>query len=175
MKKNENYFVDLALRYFILLFLGTFMFIIYEIFTPLTLHLSYWGLSLFGNSEIIGEKLILFNEIRIELVSACVAGAAYYLLLVLNLTTPMRFTKRMKSVLFLLGSFLIINVIRIVVFSNLAYISFSYFDITHLAVWYLGSTIFVVGIWFFGIWLFKIKEIPVYSDVKKIYKLTKRN
>ena len=35
--------------------------------------------------------------------------------------------------------------------------------------WYLGSTLFVIGIWFIEVKLFKIKEIPIYSDIKFLY------
>lgn len=104
-----------------------------------------------------------------ELVPACIAGAAYYFLLILNLTTPMSVRKRTLSVAFLLSAFLILNVARIAIFSSLLVQGYEYFDFTHLATWYFGSTAMVVLIWFAGVFIFKIKSIPVYTDIKNIF------
>src|SRR3989344_7635602 len=97
--KKENYLAYLALRYFILLVLSSFNLIVfYFVFTPLTVYPVYWILSLFNESvRLIGKNFIYLNGIKIELIGACVAGAAYYLLLIFNLTTPMKFVKRIKN------------------------------------------------------------------------------
>jgi len=61
-----------------------------------------------------------------------------------------------------------LNIIRIFLFSVLYTEGFSYFDITHLITWYIGSTVLVIGIWLANIKILKIREIPVYADVKRI-------
>ena len=116
--------------------------------------------------------MIIFSEggIIIDLIPACIAGAAYYLLLILNLTTPMKLNKRLRSMLFLFATFLILNIIRIVIFSVLLANGYSYFDLAHKITWYFTSTALVVLIWFSNVKLFKIKQIPVYTDFKIIYK-----
>ena len=97
---------------------------------------------------------------------ACVAGAAYYLLSILNLTTPMKPRQRLFSLPYLFITFLIINILRIVIFALLYSKGFTFFDLTHTATWYFGSTIFLIIIWFSNVSLFKIKSIPIYTDFK---------
>jgi hypothetical protein len=50
----------------------------------------------------------------------------------------------------------------------------SFFDITHRIFWYALSTIFVAAIWFLEVYKFGIKEIPLYSDIKFLYKNTRK-
>jgi len=102
------------------------------------------------------------------IVPACVAGAAYYFLLILNLTTPMPLSKRLKTILFSLLIFYLINTIRIILFAILFFKGFKFFDLTHTLSWYFGSTILVIAIWFLTIWLFKIQNIPIYTDFKNM-------
>jgi exosortase/archaeosortase family protein len=164
--------LNLGGRYLILLLLGAFQLsLFYAIFTPLTVFPVFWVLSLIDSgAELLAGNVYYFDGIYIEIIPACVAGAAYYLLLILNLTTPMDSKQRTKSVLFLLLSFLFLNVLRIIIFSNLAASGSEYFDIAHNMVWYFGSTVMVVMVWFVNVWLFKIREIPVYSDIKNIFR-----
>jgi exosortase/archaeosortase family protein len=103
-----------------------------------------------------------------ELVPACIAGAAYYFLLILNLTTPMPVRKRIASITFILSAFLVLNVLRIIIFATLLTQGYQYFDFTHIAVWYFGSTVMVVLIWFVNVLIFRIRAIPVYHDMKGI-------
>lgn len=152
-------------RYLILLALGLGIQIFYFIFTPITIYLTAIILKLFGE-VIVQDNLILFNSLLIEIIPACVAGAAYYLLLALNLTTPMKIDRRIKSVLFLFVAFLLFNLIRIIIFIFLALAGYRYFDETHSLVWHLGSTLLVVLIWFANVKIFRIKEIPVLSDFR---------
>ena len=165
--------LDVVARYFILIVLGfalvyggTFEFI----FTPLT----YWPvlgiLNLFYDNVVsLPGHVISYANVYARIISACVAGAAYYLLLILNLTTPMKAMKRMWSILFLIVVFLVFNIFRIAVFAGIAAGGGNYFDIAHMMMWYFGSTIMVVIIWFLAVGLFKIKNIPVYTDVKSLY------
>ncbi|MSS74474.1 pacearchaeosortase [Candidatus Pacearchaeota archaeon] len=184
---------SLILRYSTLLILGLgSLFIIYLIVAPLTvysvlgiLNLQH-GASLFSsdNTKICDittnsfpilknisciNTTIFFKGYYASIISACVAGSAYYLLLILNLTTQMGKKQRVKSLLFILISFFILNILRIVVFANI-YVNqwFDFFTIVHKATWYFGSTILVALIWFSNIYLFKIKNIPVYTEVKNL-------
>ncbi len=167
MKLNEV--VGIFLRYLFLVAIalpGASLF--YIAFTPLTVYPVFWILSLFCTVSLEGSTFIL-GFCSVNLVPACIAGAAYYLLLALNLTTPMKPILRTKSLLFLFVSFLALNIFRILLFISLFGIGFEYFDIAHKAVWYFGSTVLVVLIWFANVKLFEIKAIPAYSDLKTLY------
>lgn len=168
--ENKGFF-EIFLRYTLLVILGIpNLFIFYFIFTPLTLYASFYALNSLYGATLLEGNIIFLKSIYIELIPACIAGAAYYLLLILNLSTPMKIKKRLKSLLFLFSSFLILNIIRIIIFASLALHGSQYFDISHNIVWYLGSTLFVIALWFANIFLFKISSLPLYSDLKNIFK-----
>ncbi len=171
MKKKG--IINIFLRYITLAVLGlNNLFIFYFIFTPITIFTSYFILNLFDPITILvkSANTIIFKDFTIKIIPACVAGAAYYLLLILNLTTPMKKRKRVNSLIFLILSFFILNIIRIVAFTLLASGGFKYFDLAHKTTWYFGSTVMLIIIWFANVKIFKIKEIPVYIDLKNIYK-----
>jgi len=173
MKRGIKNFSTLF-RYLILLVVAIpNLYVFYAIFTPLTVYPVYFLLNLFFNVSLSGVTLTFDSCPAIELVRACIAGSAYYLLLILNLTTPMRLKTRIYSILFSFISLLIINILRIFLFSVLLLGSFSLFNLTHLIVWYGLSTLIVVGIWILNIRIFKIKKIPVYSDLIALYKISK--
>lgn len=168
---NNKNAIYLVIRYALLILFGLFnLAFFYRLFTPITVFLVYWALSIFdtGTKILIGN-IIFYSGFYAEIIPACVAGAAYYLLLILNLSTPMKLNKRIKSIGFLFLTFLVLNVARIVFFMALWDNGFEYFNIAHRFVWYFGSTVLVVIIWFANVWLFKISSIPVYSDVKNIF------
>lgn len=162
--------INLIIRYLILLIIPiSNLFILYYILTPLTFYPVFWILSLFyDQTGTCVSNSIYFGNSLIELISSCIAGSAYYLLLILNLTTPMKAKKLIKSLIFTLGVFWICNIIRIIVFAYLLDSNFSYFDLTHKLVWYFGSIVLVFLIWIINVKLFKIKEVPIYSDIKEI-------
>lgn len=161
---------NLALRYCVLIFLGMFnLAIFYFVFTPLTVEGTILALRLFGENATNVGSSIFYHNMQADLIPACVGGAAYYLLLILNLSTEMKKTQRMKSILFLCATFLIVNIARIVFFLKLSTNAPVYFDAAHLATWYFGSTIFVVLIWFVNVYVFNIEKIPMYSDVKRLF------
>ena len=170
--KNLNVFLNILLRYAILILValpGLLFF--YFIFTPLTIYPVYFLLDLFFDAALLSKVYILINDIPIELISACIAGSAYYLLLVLNLSTPkIKLKTRIYAILFSFAAFLILNILRIFVLSFLAVTGFSYFNVTHTIFWYGFSTIIVIAIWFAEVKIYKIKEIPFYSDIKFLYK-----
>jgi len=161
---------DLIIRYVLLaiLPLGS-LYIFYAIFTPLTVYPAYWAFNMLYGAKLLVGDIIYFKGYYAEIVGACVAGAAYYLLLILNLTTPMRVKKRIKSILFILFSFLIINIVRIIIFGMLFSKGYQYFDLAHELVWYIGSTLIVVIVWFANVWLFKIRAVPIYTDMLHLF------
>ena len=170
MKSTAKIYL-LFLRYLILVPLAIpNLWIFYSIFTPLTIYPVYFFLKLFINVSLSGNTFLLNSSISIELVKACIAGSAYFLLLVLNFTTPMNYKKRAKALLFSFFAFLLANVLRIFIFSFILIESFSLFNLTHLIFWYFLSIVIVFAIWLLTIKLFKIKEIPVYSDLIFLYK-----
>lgn len=165
----------ILLRYIILVLIAVpNLFLFYFIFKPLTIYPIFSLLNtLFGAS--LYESTIRVGLLSIEIVNACVAGSAYYLLTILNLSTPnIKIGKRLKMLIFSLFSFLILNILRIAILSIMAIKEMPVFDVTHKILWYLGGTIFVVGIWFLAVKIFKVKDIPIYSDLKFLYKRIKK-
>lgn len=167
---------DIILRYAILIIAAIAnLWIFYLVFTPLTVLPVFWLLDLFYNALLVSGRIILINRmIPIELIEACIAGAAYYLLLILNLSTPgIKLNKRVKMIALSFIFFLVVNILRIFILSLVAVSGSSFFDITHIFFWYALSTVFVVAIWFAEVKIFKIKEIPFYSDLRLLYKKLK--
>ncbi|MFH1326741.1 MAG: pacearchaeosortase [archaeon] len=175
MIKIKKSFFNIILRYFFLFILGVpGLWLFYFIFTPLTLYPVYFLLNLFYIVNMVNATLLIDSSSRIvpiELVNACIAGSAYYFLLILNLSTPnIKFKKRFAFLGFTFLIFLILNILRIFFFSLLYLSGSSWFNFAHELFWYLVSVIFVVGIWFMGVRMFKIKDTPFYTDLKRIYK-----
>ena len=159
-------------RYIFLVILALFgFFLIYSLLTPLTISPVFWLLKIIYSNIIIlpGTNTLFIDGNYINLISACIAGAAYYLLLLLNFTTPMNIKTRAKSISFLIISFLFLNILRIFIFTILYLSGYSFFDLTHKIVWYIGSTFLVIGLWFLNVWFFNINAIPFYSDIKNIF------
>ncbi len=176
MQKNANKLLNLVTRYLLILITTLIgMNIFYSLFTPLTVYPTYWLLSLFFNSTLISNTIFI-SSVQIEIVDSCVAGSAYLLLLLLNLATPnIKFVKRLALLTLSFLSLLMVNILRIFLLSILLIIKEPFFDITHKIFWYGLSTVFVAVIWFFLIKIFKIKEIPFYSDIVALYKLSKNS
>lgn len=172
---NPKPIKSIIIRYALIFLLslgGLYLF--YKIFTPLTLYPAYFALNRLFDATLHSGSLIFFKSYFIELIPACIAGAAYFLLTALNLTTPMSLKTRVKSLSFILLSFLVLNILRIVIFASLALSGFQYFDLAHKLSWYFGSTFLVVAIWLINIRIFKIKAIPVYSDAKAVISLIEK-
>ncbi len=164
--------VEIFARYFLAAVLGFFFFFFSFIFFHLTIYPVYFLLSILYPVSVIDANLIISSK-TIELIPACIAGSAHYLLTALNLTTPMKLKKRFPVLFFSLILFLIINISRIFFISLLFIESNSLFDFTHKFSWYFLSTVFIIGIWFFSVYLLKIKSIPVYSDFKYLLRKIK--
>lgn len=146
----------------------------YLVFSPATLFSSYWLLSIFGYGVVadfnVGQLII--GETVLNFVEACSAGVAYYLLaLIILLTKGIPVKTRIK--MFLYGAMIIffVNLFRVLL---LIYILVEYgkyyFDAVHLFFWDIVASVLVVGIWIFLTRKYKITEIPVYSDLKELWK-----
>ncbi len=167
--------ISLSLRYGILLVLGIATILLgenglfYTLLAPLTIKpvfsIFQW---LYADAALFGTHTIFIKGYYATIIPACVAGSAYYLLLILNLTTPMTLPKRLWSLAYAFVLFLLLNIGRIVLFGALLTKGYPYFDITHLTTWYLGSTVLVAALWFSGIYLFRISEVPVLSDIRSL-------
>ncbi|HOW36954.1 MAG TPA: pacearchaeosortase [Candidatus Pacearchaeota archaeon] len=173
MKNNFPLNLFSLMSRYVLIILAAFanLWIFYKIFTPLTVYPVYWALKLFFPLELVNSELILINNtIEIWLIPACIAGAAYYLLFALNLSLPnVKTVKRIKMILFAFSLLLIVNILRIILMSLLYIQGNPLFDIAHLAFWYGISILFVIFIWFLEVKIFRIKDIPIYSDLRALY------
>lgn len=159
--------IYILFRYLIAILFGFAIPIFYYVFTPLTLFFLSLVFSIFSPS-ILNNSIIISNY-RIDIIPACIAGSAYYLLFVLNLLTPNISTKR-RFLVFLFSSalFFFLNSLRLF-FLILLLINGIEVYFYHKAFWYLGSTLFVFFVWILNIKIFKIKEIPFFSDVRLIW------
>ncbi|MEK6915685.1 MAG: pacearchaeosortase [Nanoarchaeota archaeon] len=188
---NSTKLSSIILRYLLLLLLSVGnLSIFYLIATPLTVYPVLGAIELFYDGTLLPstptrtceifqdtfiqniacmKTTIFFKDYFANIIPACIAGSAYYLLLILNLTTPMSRLKRIKSLFFLMFSFLFFNILRIFSFAML-FVNKNYeiFNIAHIASWYFGSTILVVILWFANVLIFKINSVPVYADIKMI-------
>jgi len=183
-KSSKNKISNILFRYLILILLvipiiplGKYLVNLWElvaidfILAPLTIYPVYFLLNLFFDVILFSEMILLIEGILpIELIPACIAGYAYYLLLALNLSTPnMESKTRIQGIIFSFAVLFILNIFRIFILSSLAMSNSIYFDVTHQLFWYSISTFFVVAIWFAEVKIFKIKEIPFYSDLKYLF------
>lgn len=171
-----EYIKRAIIRYSIAIVLMIFgLKIIYFLISTTTFKLSY--LSLFYYSPAIASttSFIIENH-KLNFIPACTAASAYLLLALLLLTTNIKFKKALK--VFLLGSLfiLIANIVRIdILIITLIEYGSKAFDTIHLFFWKILSTIYVVLLWIFLTKFFKIKEIPIYSDFKRILTLYKKS
>ena len=111
-KKKELY--SLIIRYTLLLIFSVIgVKIFYFIFEPLTKYPVYWILDIFYNVSMNNSIIFISGLNFIEIVGACIAGSAYLLFLILNLSTPkIGYLKRLKLLGISFGIFLILNIIR---------------------------------------------------------------
>ena len=148
--KSKNLIGDMVIRYLsLIIFALPNLWIFYFIFTPLTIYPVYFLLNIFFDASLSGNIITLRNCIQIEMIDACIAGSAYYLLFVLNVSVPgIKLKKRINMILLSFLVFLIVNILRIFLLSLIFITGYAWFEITHKLFWYLLSTIFVVSIWF---------------------------
>src|SRR3989344_8854825 len=168
-EKENKHVLMLFSRYILILLFGLGnIYIIYKIFTPLTIYPVYFLFKLaYQNlyNVYVSDAVISIGRNNIEIIRACVAGSAYYLLLMLNLSVKMNVKTRILSLFYSFALFLVLNIIRIFVLGVAFFNNLSFFDLTHKLSWYLLSIFLIVFIWFSEVYLFKIKNIPIYSDI----------
>ncbi len=173
-KSNKKRFTDLVIRYAVLLIIAiSGLSILYFIFEPLTKYPTYFLFNIFYDIYVTPVNIINFRgfPISLEIIGACIAGSAYFLLLMLNLSTPgLKFPKRIKLLLLSFLIFLVFNIIRIFVIGVLFLNTSPVADILHKFLWYFGSIVLVILIWFYQVNKYKIKGIPFYSDIKFLFK-----
>ncbi|MEA2112354.1 MAG: pacearchaeosortase [Patescibacteria group bacterium] len=172
MEKQSRRILDLFIRYFLLLLAGMGnIYIFYKILTPITIQSVGAIVSLFTRTITAGN-LILIKGAIIEIVPACVAGAAFYLMFILIFSTAeVKLKKRLLSLVTAIVILFSLNILRIVFL--ILIVDKTYFPTTHWILWHFTSTIFVVAIWFFIVKIYKIESIPFYSDIKYIFSLRK--
>ena len=173
-KKLDKKPIFVLSRYIILLVLMLSLSLIYKILTPLTLYSTAGLLKLFYQASINKNIIFIVPKTIIQIIPSCVAGSAYLLLMILNISVPMKLKQRVYSIFFSIILLFIVNILRIFFLTILLINDFRFFDITHKLFWYVLSTIFVVGIWFLTAYLFKIKQIPIYTDIKYLTENIKR-
>jgi len=174
MKEQSKKIIGLFARYIAVFLVGLGnLYLFYKTLTPLTIYVTNAILSIFTDTT-LSDTLIRLNSvgISIEIVPACVAGSAFYLLLLLIMSTAdIKPETRTKATITSFVILFAINILRILVLVPFA--SSPYFDAIHWIFWHLISVVFVVGVWLLTIKLYKIKSIPVYSDLKYIASLIK--
>ena len=164
---------NIALRYALMIFFGLFLNMFYIVFLPLTIYPVYWLLGIFFTVSLSGA-LLTVNSAQIELIGACIAGSAYFLLLLLNLSTPkIKIKKRLLIIFFDFSIFLTINILRIFILSIMLIKDSAFFAITHQLFWYALSILIAFLIWIFTVKIFRIKDIPFVSDLKELNKARK--
>lgn len=169
---KEFFYFKMFLRYFLLLFLGLFnLYLFYLIFTPLTIYPVFFILKSFLESSLNNNVISLVDyNLNIELIEACIAGSAYYLLLILNLSTPdIKIKKRLFMILISFLFLLVLNISRILLLVVLLFYNYSFYSFVHELFWYFLSILFVLVIWFAEVRYFNIRSMPFYSDIESIY------
>lgn len=172
MNQKERIY-SILIRYFLIILISFFTpEIFYLIFTPLTIYPVYFLFSIFFETSLQGDFIII-NNLHLEIIEACIAGSAYYLLLILNLSIPnLKTKKRIKLILLSTLALLLFNILRIFIFGVLVYFNKPLFFLMHMFAWYFVSIIVILAIWFGEIYYYKIKEVPFYEDIKWIYSLS---
>ncbi|MBT4175073.1 pacearchaeosortase [Candidatus Woesearchaeota archaeon] len=161
--------LDLPIRYVLAVLVGIFYQIFYWIFSPWTLHSTYWILNLVYDVVLEGN-LISFDSVTFALIPACTAATAYLLLTMLILVTRgIKLLTRIKIWIYGCLLILVFNTLRIFLLIWI-YVTFgqNYFDALHLMFWHVVSTVVVILIWIGLTKKYKVKGIPVYSDLKYI-------
>jgi exosortase/archaeosortase family protein len=121
---------------------------------------------------LVTGNIIRLNWLVIEIVPACIAGAAFYLLFILVFSTGgIKPKERLRMLAVSFTALFILNILRIIFLILIA--GEAYFSVVHWTVWHLVSTFFVIGIWIKVVKYYKVKEIPIYSDFLSIRRLVK--
>ena len=143
--------------------------------TP-TMYASYFPIKLLGYDISINGDLIEIGEHTLRFVAACTATSAYYLLTILILLTKdIKLRRGIKMLVTGALLILLMNVVRIdILLIALMEKGINMFESLHIIFWEFVSSLYVVGVWIFLIRKFKVKTIPAVSDIKELYKKTRR-
>lgn len=166
-KEEKQYLTKLSIRIALAIIIGLNLGLIYAVFSPLTL--AILKLILLPFKPIFMGNLIIIKEQILEFIPACTAASAYSLLAILTLLTNISFKKMIK--IFITGALIILafNILRIfILILILIYSGNHLFETLHMFFWQVISTLIVVLTWILLTKVYKIKEIPVYSDIKRI-------
>lgn len=164
MNETRNMF----LRYSFLIITGVLIKYLYDIFRPLTLYPVYYGFKLLGYSPLIINGNIHLGCQELVLVDACIAASAYYLFLVLVLSTKgLTFEEILKIYGLGVISILFVNVIRIIGM-GIILINFeeNLFETWHMIMWRFVATFFIAFLWIYLSRKFLINNMPIYTDFK---------
>lgn len=167
MENFGRYVKILVVRYGLALYLSLNVEVLYSLFSGPTLNLTFAILNLFYDATLNGEVISVAGH-TLRFIPACVAAAAYLLLSILILLTKdLDFWMIVK--LFLAGSLLIfaMNIIRLeMLMFVLLEFGKDYFDTLHLFFWKIVASVYVALVWVFLVYRFRIKEVPLYSDLR---------
>jgi len=121
---------------------------------------------------ILQGQSIIVNTISYDIIKACVAPLAYWILIILIfLTKEISLKKRVYMLLIGLISLYLINITRIAFLIYIgSEISLLLFDKLHLLIWHFISGVSIIIVWIFLIKYFKIKSIPFYDDLHYLYR-----
>ena len=146
-----------CVRYILLLGIVFSLPFIYAILTQPTITPVVSLLKLmYSDVEVLENTISIDKTTFIEIIPACIAGSAYLLLIILNLSIPLSTKKRIYALVFSLAVLFVVNVIRISMLSIWYHEKFSFFNSAHIFLWYILSTVFVVVIWIATIKIFSI-------------------
>ena len=166
-----RYYLNLSIRVIFAFLINPS--VLYFLFYPITVLFSYLLLTPYGAMLSFSEKKIFVEGHVLNFVIGCIAPSAYYLLTLLVLfTKELTWIKRVK--VWLTGALLILgmNLIRIlVIVLILIYFGKNWFDTFHLFFWDVLGTVYIFFVWIILIKWFKIKSIPVYDDLRELYKM----
>ena len=110
--KSSKTIYSILFRYLILLIIVALgLPLIYAIFTPLTINFTALILDIFYEITVNKDIIIINTTTLISIINACVAGSAYLLLLILNLTIRMKTNLRIKSILYSFTLLFILNIL----------------------------------------------------------------
>ncbi|MEM4271122.1 MAG: hypothetical protein QXO70_03455, partial [Candidatus Pacearchaeota archaeon] len=89
--------------------------------------------------------------------------------------TPMPFKTRILGIAYSFFLLFVINISRILIFSFIFIFSEKLFTTLHFILWFFLSSVIVFAIWYSEIKLLDIKKIPIYSDIKFLLKIIKKD
>jgi len=140
------------------------------ILTPLTVYAVKY--LLFAYAPVVTDRSLVINNIGFNFVEACIATYAYLFLWYLCLLTKgIKLITRTKIIVYGFLLIFLMNIFRIVLLIILGVdYGFYWFNVVHLFFWKFLSGVYVALVWIFLVKIYNIKGIPVYDDLKTLYK-----